>query len=128
MKSEELYTLIEDEIMPECMDIMRTKGEAYSGLEDTLANFKRCAKLAGVTVEQIWLVFFAKHFDAAASFVRTEYNDSEPIKGRIIDMINYLFLFAGILKEEGKLDCNESSLGGIGSSDVVHSKKNKKRS
>lgn len=103
MKSEELYHFIEKEILPECFTIMKSKGEAYSGTEDKLGNFKRCAALAGVPVEKIWFVYFIKHFDALSSYIRGEYNDSEPIKGRIQDLINYLFLLGGILKEKNKL-------------------------
>uniref|UniRef100_A0A6M3JJB4 Uncharacterized protein n=1 Tax=viral metagenome TaxID=1070528 RepID=A0A6M3JJB4_9ZZZZ len=103
MKSEELFELIEKDILPECFAIMKTKGEAYSGLEDKLGNFKRCAKLAGTTPEKAWFIYFCKHFDALSSFIREEYKDSEKIKGRIQDLINYLFLLCGLLKEQSKL-------------------------
>ena len=106
MKANELYDLIQQEILPICLDIMGTKGESYSGLEDKLGNFKRCAKLSDVMVEKAWFIYFAKHFDALTSYIRGEYKDSEPIKSRICDLINYLFLFAAILKEQGKLDGN----------------------
>jgi len=91
-------------MMPECLSIMTTKGESYSGLEDKLGNFKRCAKLAGVPIEKAWFIYFVKHYDALCAFIRMEYKDCESIRGRVIDMINYLFLFAAILKEQGRLD------------------------
>jgi hypothetical protein len=103
MKSEELYQFIEKEILPECFAIMKSKGEAYSGTEDKLGNFKRCANLAGITVEKTWFIYMCKHFDALSSYIRGEYKDSEPIKGRLQDLINYLFLLCGILKEKNKL-------------------------
>jgi len=100
MKSEELYQLINGELLPKCMNIMKSKGEAYSGKEDKLGNFKRCAKLSGTSIEKAWFIYFVKHFDALSSYIRGEYNDSEPIEGRIQDLINYLFLLYGIIKEE----------------------------
>lgn len=103
MKSEELYKLVEEEILPECFKIMSSKGEAYSGLEDKLGNFKRCAHLANEPIEKVWFTYFIKHFDALSAYIRGEYKDSEPIKGRIQDLINYLFLLCGILKEQDKL-------------------------
>jgi len=103
VKSEELYQLIEKEILPQCFAIMKSKGEAYSGTEDKLGNFKRCSSLAGVPVEKAWYIYFVKHFDALSSYIRGEYKDSEPIKGRIQDLINYLFLLSGILKEKNEL-------------------------
>ncbi len=103
MKSEDFYKFITEEILPQCFEIMKTKGEAYSGIEDKLGNFKRCCKLSGTTIEQTWFTYFVKHFDALSSYVRGEYKDSESIKGRIQDLINYLFLLSAILKEENKL-------------------------
>ena len=103
MKSAELYQLLEKEILPECFAIMQSKGESYSGKEDKLGNFKRCASLAGVPVEKAWFIYFVKHFDSLSAYIREEYHDSEPIKGRIQDLINYLFLLIGILKEKNKL-------------------------
>jgi len=104
MKSDELMSFIQKQILPVCYDIMSTKGEAYSGLEDKLGNFKRCSNLANVSIEKAWFVYFVKHFDALSSYIRGEYKDNEPIKGRIIDFINYLFLLAAILEEQGKLN------------------------
>jgi len=103
MQKQALYELIEKTILPECRAIMQGKGEAYSGQEDKLGNFKRCAKLAGVDTKTAWYIYFIKHFDALSAYIRGEYADTEPIKGRIIDLINYLFLLTGILEEEGKL-------------------------
>lgn len=103
MKSEELYKMIQEEILPPCMAIMKSKGEAYSGQEDKLGNFKRCAKLADVPTIKAWYIYFVKHFDALSAYIRGEYKDSESIEGRIQDLINYLFLLRAILKEEGKI-------------------------
>jgi len=100
MKSEEVYRIVKEEILPECFKIMQSKGEAYSGVEDKLGNFKRCGKLAGVDTKKAWYIYFVKHFDALSSFIRGEYNDCEPIDGRIKDLINYLFLLQAIIKEE----------------------------
>jgi hypothetical protein len=104
MKLDEFKDLLEKEILPECKKIMDSKGLSYSGLEDKLGNFKRCGTLAGIPTEKAWFTYFVKHFDALSSFIRGEYSDCEPIKGRIIDLINYLFLLCGILKEQGRLE------------------------
>jgi len=100
MKIEDFEKLITKELLPVCMKIMDSKGLAYSGLEDKLGNFKRCAALSGLTPKQVWFVYFIKHYDALTSYIRGEYSDSEPIEGRIQDLINYLFLLYGIIKED----------------------------
>jgi len=104
MKSEDLFILIEKEILPQCFDIMKTKGQSYSGKEDKLGNFKRLSVLTNSSPEKVLFIYLMKHIDAISSFIREEYTDSEAIKGRIMDVINYMFLLSGLLAEEGKLD------------------------
>jgi len=99
---EDVENLI-DKLLVECKNIRLSKGEAYSGKEDKLGNFKRVAQFLGLTSEQVWATYFHKHLDALSSYLRGEYKDSEPIKGRIEDLINYLFLLSAILEEQGKL-------------------------
>lgn len=98
MKAKEFYHLTRG-FYEHCMDIMKSKGEAYSGQEDKLGNFKRTAERNGILPILVWKIFFDKHYDALCSYIRGEYKDSEPIKGRIADLINYLFLLRGLLRE-----------------------------
>lgn len=98
MKEKRFYKLT-DKLILDCMEIMRSKGTAYSGLEDKLGNFKRVAKTLALNPRQVWYVYFAKHLDALSAFLRGEYRDSEPIGGRIKDLINYLFLLHALLNE-----------------------------
>ena len=96
----EFDKLIKKELLPKCFEIMDSKGIAYSGQIDKLGNFKRLAKMTNTPIELIWFVYFVKHFDALNSYIKKEYTDSEPIEGRIVDLINYLFLLYGIIKEK----------------------------
>lgn len=106
MKSEQLYNILKEKLLPECVAIMKSKGESYSGKEDKLGNFKRCSKLADIPVKKAWFVYFVKHYDALTSYIRGEYSDSESIEGRIKDMINYLILLYAIIYEE---QCNKQT-------------------
>ena len=99
MKTEQFYDTIE-ELIDECLEIMKAKGLAYSGKDDSFANFKRVAKNLSMSQYNVWYVYFAKHLDSLASWIREEYSDSEPITGRIKDLINYLFLLYGMLEED----------------------------
>lgn len=80
--------------------IQMTKGEAYSGKEDALDNFKRNARKNGVSPLVVWNVYFSKHLDAIDSYIRGEYSDTEPIEGRFMDAINYLELGYGLMIEK----------------------------
>lgn len=82
--------------------IQDSKGEAYSGQKDALGNFKRGAKLTGSNPMQVWFIYFMKHVDAVASYVRGEYKDTEAIDGRLADLANYIELAYGLVKESGK--------------------------
>jgi len=99
MTPERFNELLTKELLPQCYKILNTKGMAYSGGEDKLGNFKRGEILSGVSPIIVWFIYFLKHFDALSSYIKEEYKDSEPINGRIIDMINYLFLLYALLEE-----------------------------
>jgi len=98
MNREEFNTLI-DGFTAERKEIQMSKGQAYSGKDDALDNFKRNAKKNDVSPLVIWNVYFSKHLDAIDSFIRGEYTDTEPIEGRFMDAINYLELGYGLVRE-----------------------------
>ncbi len=100
MKINDFEKIVKEEVLPDCFKIMDSKGVCYSGLDDKLGNFKRCGKLAGVSTEQAWLIYFMKHVDAISAYCRGEYSDCETIHGRIKDVINYAFLLYGIVREK----------------------------
>jgi hypothetical protein len=99
-----------EEFFRQCISVMNTKGAEYSGSDDKFANFKRLAAMQGLPIESIWLTYCTKHFDSIVSFVKKrnqgkgvveiEAGLSEPIEGRILDMINYLAILRGIIVEE----------------------------
>ena len=88
--------------------ILGVKGPSYSGATDPtadrLGNFKRCAKAAGVTPMQAWLIYFQKHVDAVSTYVRTGLQ-SEPIMGRFLDLANYALLGAALVEEHEGTVC-----------------------
>lgn len=81
-----------------------TKGADYSGNDDALLNFKRAAANIGLTPEQVWSVYATKHWDAIMTFVREGDVKSEPVEGRIHDVILYCFLLLGLIREKQELD------------------------
>lgn len=70
----------------------------YATEEDPLDNFKTIARLLGVTPRQVLLVYFLKH---VLSFVRGG-TIREPMRGRRIDMMNYIRLDELMEQEESK--------------------------
>lgn len=86
-------------------ELSRTKGEEYKrGDDDQFANFKRRAAETGVTMLQVWHVFFSKHIDSITTYIKDDAKGerrtfSEPIAGRIDDAIVYLLLLKGMVEE-----------------------------
>lgn len=97
---------IAKEIFEECLNLLEKKGKDYSSTEDSLANFKRNAERLGLTKYQIWAVYFAKHVDSVLNSIKYSPNnpqvESEPIKSRVIDIINYAIILYALYSEDLK--------------------------
>lgn len=88
----------------ECIDLIKVKNADYSQGEqkgDRIAAFRRIARDINITMEQAWAVFCQKHWGAVMKFIKDGSVESEPIEGRIMDIINYMVLLAAIV-EDGK--------------------------
>lgn len=86
------------------LELLRLKGEAYSGQDDCFDNFKRNAEKLGLTKYQIWAVYCGKHLDSIFNAIKSNpthpIDKSEGLQGRVNDAINYLRLFSGMLAED----------------------------
>lgn len=91
-----------DEMLQKCCEILGVKGADYTvGSKDRLANFKRAAEMFGITQEQALMVYFYKHTAAVFNYAKSGgQSESEPIEGRIADVINYMLLFWKMIKEK----------------------------
>ena len=102
MKIETRQKLAQD-IFKECLEVLEKKGKDYSGSDDCLSNFKRNAERLGLTKYQIMLVYMAKHFDSICNAIKADPEspkaESEPIRGRIVDLINYAVIFYALMEE-----------------------------
>ena len=78
----------------------KTKGHEYAGDDDALSNFKQSGQAIGITPEQAWAVFAGKHFSAIQSYCREGQVHSEPIEGRVRDLILYGYLLLGLIAEK----------------------------
>lgn len=88
------------------------RADYTGGDDDVLINFKQIAKLAGVSPQQVWLVYFLKHVTAVSSFVKNGAVASEPIDGRFQDLLNYVLLGQALIKEAAIM--SEKNLQGNG--------------
>lgn len=87
----------------DCLPMLRSKNADYTQGEqksDRVAAFKRIAKDVNITPKQAWAVLCQKHWGAVMRFVKEGFVESEPIHGRINDIINYMVLLGAIVSEE----------------------------
>lgn len=95
--------------------LLVVKGEEYARSFDRLANFKRGAELTGATPLQVALVYMSKHYDAVGTYVldqaagRTRAR-SEPIEGRLDDLINYCLFIKALIKETEQATANAAEI------------------
>lgn len=106
MDNTERYNQIVDETFDRVRELSRLKGGEYVMAGDRLDNFRRNAKEASVTMETCWKIYAGKHWDAISTYIRDMQNGrsrprSEPISGRVDDMIVYLLLFKLMLEDRG---------------------------
>jgi hypothetical protein len=86
----------------ECIDLIKVKNADYSQGEqkgDRIAAFRRIARDINITMEQAWAVFCQKHWGAVMKYVKQGTVESEPIEGRITDIINYMVLLSAIIDD-----------------------------
>lgn len=95
------FAEVHKNIIAHAADIMWTKMKDYAREEDALHNFRRAAEAAGISPLQVWFVFADKHWGAIARFIRDGKVESEAIRDRIADLINYCTLLQGLIEDSG---------------------------
>lgn len=101
------YAQLVEETIVKLHYLSAVKGGEYAGDEDRLANFRRNAERLGMSMEAVWAVYAAKHFDSIMQYIkdinagRTR-ERSEPLSGRADDIIVYMLLFKAMLEESGE--------------------------
>ena len=96
-----------DELVAEEIEVSLAKEKSYAGDGDTLANFKRIGERSDISKYTVWQVYANKHFDSIDNAIKANPNapvdESEGLRGRIIDARNYLAILLCLLTED-KLD------------------------
>lgn len=103
-KSFSRFEAIIEEAIAAIRKLSKEKGGEYAGDSDRLANFRRHAAENEVPMELIWKVYAGKHWDAVSQYIKDLVHSktrprSEPITGRVDDLIVYLLLFKLMYEE-----------------------------
>ena len=100
-----------DDFLEDCLDTMKKKGHDYrqGNDDDVLHNFRTVAESVGIGMEKVWFTYFYKHYSALATFIKEGgQSESEPIEGRVKDLIVYLLLFSRMLNEKKKKNAEQT--------------------
>lgn len=89
-----------ERLLADCREVLARKGADYSGHGDRLANFTNCARAFGVSPRIALGIYLSKHLSAVNAYIKNDKVESEPIRGRIVDAINYLVLLNYMIERE----------------------------
>lgn len=84
------------------LKISETKGKEYANGTNRFQNFVSDAEKYGVGADVVLMIFMNKHLNSLNHHVRTAESFSEPIEGRINDVIMYALLLKGLWRDMGK--------------------------
>ncbi len=123
------YNELVQETFAEIVRLGVQKGGEYAGDTDRLNNFRRNAANWGLTMEQCWGVYAGKHWDAIQQYIRdraagVDRVRTEPLSGRVDDMIVYLLLFKAMLDEASTTDSVVQTLTNQLETDFLKDKNN----
>ena len=100
MKHKEMLTFI-NYIFDKVSD-MHTKGQKeYAMDEDNVfANFERIAEQTNFDKKMVLWIYFMKHVDGIASYLKGHKSQREKVQGRFTDAIVYLCILWGMVEDE----------------------------
>jgi len=100
MNSKEFLSFYENDLIKEEIKIFTLKGGEYSGEDNRFFNFEKLATELGVHPLSIGWIYFSKHKDSIATFIKDKkVKSNEDVIGRINDARNYLALIAGMISK-----------------------------
>ena len=110
IKPEERAAFVQAVVKKYLLPVLAAKGNDYSSYAteryggSAHANFMALADMLGdpaVDKYRVWLIYFGKHLQSVFTWMRARAVASEPLTGRITDLLNYLLIFWMMLVEDG---------------------------
>ena len=101
MTVQDRYRFAEKVFNEKIRALLVSKGADYGG-SIANSNFYSAGDETGVGPLAVWYVYFHKHLSSLKNFIAKGKVESEPIEGRIDDLITYLFILRSILEEGEK--------------------------
>ena len=74
--------------------------------DNVLWNFDSISSNLGIAPIEVLSVYLSKHISSLFSYFKTRKTYSEPIEGRVQDIINYLILMVAMIERDKKKNWN----------------------
>lgn len=87
-------------LLADALEIQEKKNADYSTRGNPLAGFTQPAEEIDIHPLKVWYIYARKHWGAIKRFVSTGRVESEPIRDRLIDLINYATILNDMLQKE----------------------------
>jgi hypothetical protein len=86
------FNELRDSLIASSEEVAKAKQVDYARDFDALDNFKSIAHIVGLEPQQVWAVYFYKHISAVMAWAREGKVESESLRERFVDIINYAVL------------------------------------
>ena len=93
------FGIIVQHVQTQMESVLESAGKEYAAEDNVFANFERSATDLNLERDEILWVYAMKHRDGIASYLRGHRSQREDVRGRIIDLINYLTLLYAMVEE-----------------------------
>jgi hypothetical protein len=90
-------------ILEEMRDTVESKANDYADGDNVYSNFEGSAKLAGISVEQVFMVMIGVKVERLRQLISGTEPNFESIEDTILDLANYAALWLGYRREEERL-------------------------
>ena len=110
MTTEEDVSLLFEHYFTEIMETRKCGQKEYAKTGNAFANFETLAKDLGMSQEKVLWVYAMKHRDGIASYLNGHTSQREDVRGRIKDLVVYLFLLWAMIDEKDTLEIPSGNL------------------
>ena len=103
------YDKLRTKFIEETLSLSDTKRIEYTEgnhNDNVLWNFDSISSNLGIAPIEVLSVYLSKHISSLFSYFKTRKTYSEPIEGRVQDIINYLILMVAMIKRDKKKSWN----------------------
>ena len=103
------YDKLRTKFIEETLSLSDTKRIEYTEgnhNDNVLWNFDSISSNLGIAPIEVLSVYLSKHISSLFSYFKTRKTYSEPIEGRVQDIINYLILMVAMIERDKKKSWN----------------------